>query len=109
MSIEHTNQRTGRQFDHQGADTEVKQQRAVRRVGVGGEDQLLRRTVEDAEDLVRHDSDLLVALHDGRAGNGRVEELVRRNRPRQISVVVRALDRLRYRAAVLDDMFTVTH
>jgi hypothetical protein len=101
-------QGTGRKFDHERADAEV-QQRAVRCVGVGGEDQLLRRTLEDAEDLVRHDSDLLVALHDGRAGDRRVEELVRLNRPGQVSVVVGALDRLRCRTAVLDAVFTVTH
>ena len=109
MSMEQTISGPGSSSTTSGPMLRSSIMRAIRRVGIGGEDQLFGRAVQDAEHLVGHQADLLVALDDGGAGNRGIEKLVSLDRPVEIGIVIGALDRLRCRTPVLDDVFTVTH
>ncbi len=83
-------------------DAEIEHQRAVRRIRVRGEDELLRRAIENAEHLVRHDADLFIALDDRRARHRGIEKPVRLQRAVEIGVIVGLLSRVTDRKSALE-------
>jgi hypothetical protein len=86
-----TDEGPGRQLDDHGAVGEVNDDRGVGGVGVEGKADVLRLVSSVPKDLVGDDADLLVALEDGVAGDGGIEEAVGFNGTTQVGIVVGSL------------------
>lgn len=91
MIVGQRDKRSRRQLDDQRPILQVKYSRAIRRVGVGREDDVPRPGREDHHVLIDVHPQFAAAVEDAFAGDGRIPKAIRRDGPLEILRVPRLL------------------